>query len=180
MRFPEVVRLDAAIGARDRDTPPLTPHFMIMLLGIVDRFHTTEFGNVQSTFRRQHRIRGDADVVLIGDDAHLRVEKRLLGIEHIKQGALADALLFAHASQGDLRRRHLRIIRYELRTGGDQLRPSGDNSLLRFGTRLLDLLDAGDVGLLGLAHLRIDKAAGVKRHGDARDERFGVGECGRR
>ena len=55
-----------------------------------------------------------------------------------------------------------------------QLRPRGHHLRLRLGARLLDLLQALDVRLLGLAHARLHLAAGVERHRQPPGHRAGL------
>ena len=52
--------------------------------------------------------------MLCGDERNPGIHERLLGIEHIERRPLSDPCLFPHAVEGQFRRRHLGLCRFDL------------------------------------------------------------------
>ena len=101
---------------------------------------------------------------MVGHQVDLGVEELLLGVEHIQQRALSHPLLLAHAGERDAVGRHCGGVRFHCRLRRLQLRPRRHHLRLHLRARLLDLLQALDVRVLGLAHACLHLAAGVERH----------------
>ena len=94
---------DRALTPVRRSQPdPLVLDLLVVDLGIVLVDLQAEHACRQLADRRQQRIGRDDAVALCGDQQHTRVEQRLLRVEHVEGGALADLRLLAHAVEGDL------------------------------------------------------------------------------
>ena len=112
---------------------------------------------------RQQAVGIDDLVVLRGDELDPRVEQRLLRVEDVERGALADLGLLAHAGERDFRRFDLRLrgaqdaARILIRAPGRDHR-GADLVALQVGLQLL-LAEL----FLGLARRRVVSAAVVDR-----------------
>src|SRR5262249_38216663 len=86
---------------------PGVPHLLVMHHGIVDRRGQAQRLRPEAADGEQQRIRGHHAVALCRHQGDPRVHQRLLRIEHVERGALADPRLLAHAVERHFARRDL-------------------------------------------------------------------------
>ena len=134
--------------------------------GIVERNIQSEFRQVQFTDPGQQVIGEDDPVVLRNHQRSARIHQFLLRVEDVEGGALADPCFFAYAVERDLRARHLRLSRENLRLGRLQLSPYGGHVRLGSITCGVEIDSLLPDRLLGLANQRIFAATLVDRHAE--------------
>ena len=153
----------------DGNAPPLAARVVRVDLGVIDLVRRAELLDIQAADGGKDRIGRHVDVALGGREVDLRVEQFLLCVEDVEKCPLADLLFLAHAAEGDLEGLHLGIVAVELGHRRLQLRPGLHHEGLDIGSVLLDLLDAADMRVLGLAHAGLHLARRVewdRRAGD--------------
>src|ERR1700738_1659159 len=157
----------AAVGSAN--AVPAVTHLMIVHAGVIDRGGEIEHLRRQPPYVVQDRIGRDHAVMLRGDERDTGVDQRLLSVEHVERGALPGLGLFTNAVERDLRSRHLRLRRGDLRLARHQLAPCRHNVGAGLVPRLFGKQALLRQGFLRLADQRVFGAALIDRDRKLRD-----------
>src|SRR5579863_3027891 len=109
--------------------------------------------------------------MLRGYECDAGIDQRLLRVQDVEDGALADGRLLACAKQGDLRRLDLGLRGGDLRLAGEQLAPSRNQVGARLIADLLEIETLLVCRLLRLPDQRIFGAALIDRYAHLRYRR---------
>ena len=90
-------------AVRRADAGPAVTHLMIMNARVVDRSGEMQHLGRQSPYGVQDGIRRNHAIMLCGHERDAGIDQRLLRVQHVEYGTLADGRFFLRAEQGDLR-----------------------------------------------------------------------------